>query len=136
MSIRCRRSSAAPTSFEIPSYQRPYSWEEDQVGALFDDVLAAMRRAGERADREPYFLGSLVLIKAPGSSRASGRWSAATTLTLLFPALRDMISREDVRARRLRFRAERPAQTFVAPGRADAPDASGGPTNEPQTLRA
>ena len=85
--------------FEIPSYQRPYSREQDQVGALFDDVLAAMRRAGERADGEPYFLGSLVLIKGPGSSRAQvvDGQQRLTTLTLLFAALRDMITREDVR---------------------------------------
>jgi uncharacterized protein with ParB-like and HNH nuclease domain len=86
--------------FEIPSYQRPYSWEQEQVGELFDDVLAGMRRAGGREDAEPYFLGSLVLIKAPGSPRAQvvDGQQRLTTLTMLFAALRDMISREDVRA--------------------------------------
>lgn len=85
--------------FEIPSYQRPYSWEEDQVGALFDDVLAAMRRAGDRVGGEPYFLGSLVLIKVSGSSSAQvvDGQQRLTTLTLLFAALRDMITRGDVR---------------------------------------
>ncbi len=52
---------------------------------LFDDTLAAMRRAGVRADSEPYFLGSLVLIEAPGSSRADvvDGQQRLTTLTLL-----------------------------------------------------
>ena len=86
--------------FEVPSYQRPYSWEEEQAGELFDDVLAAMQRANGREDAEPYFLGSLVLIKAPGWSRAQvvDGQQRLTTLALLFAALRDMISREDVRA--------------------------------------
>jgi hypothetical protein len=85
--------------FEVPSYQRPYSWEEEQAGELFDDVLAAMRRTGERAGADPYFLGSLVLIKTPGSARAQvvDGQQRLTTLTLLFAALRDMIGREDVR---------------------------------------
>jgi hypothetical protein len=86
--------------FEVPSYQRPYSWEEEQAGELFDDVLGAMRRSGGRAEAEPYFLGSLVLIKAPGSTRAQvvDGQQRLTTLTLLFAALRDMIGRDDVRA--------------------------------------
>jgi len=71
--------------FEIPSYQRSYIWEGEQAGELFDDVLAAMRRANGRENAEPYFLGSLVLIKAPGSSQAQvvDGQQRLTTLTCL-----------------------------------------------------
>jgi len=85
--------------FVVPSYQRPYSWEPEQAGELFDDVFAAMRRVGTTGRPEPYFLGSLVLIKDLGSSQAQvvDGQQRLTTLTLLFAALRDTISREDVR---------------------------------------
>ncbi len=29
--------------FEIPPYQRPYSWTTEHAGELFEDVLTAMR---------------------------------------------------------------------------------------------
>lgn len=113
--------------FEIPSYQRPYSWEEDQVGALFDDVRAATARAGEEADGEPYFLGSLVLIKPSGSSRAQvvDGQQRLTTLTLLFAALRDMITREDVRGslERLLVEPGDPLQNLVEQPRLSVWDA-------------
>lgn len=85
--------------FEIPSYQRPYSWGDEQAGELFEDVLAAVRRARPGV-ADPYFLGSLVLIKKPESARAQvvDGQQRLTTLTLLFAALRDTISSPEIRA--------------------------------------
>lgn len=48
--------------FSIPRYQRPYAWTMEQAGEMFDDLLAASG-AGTPADPEPYFLGSIVLVK-------------------------------------------------------------------------
>lgn len=85
--------------FEVPSYQRPYSWGDEQAGELFEDVLAAVRRARPGV-ADPYFLGSLVLIKKPESARAQvvDGQQRLTTLTLLFAALRDTISSPEIRA--------------------------------------
>ena len=47
--------------FRIPVYQRPYAWDLEHVGELFDDLTTAM----DLGDDEPYFLGSIVLIQAP-----------------------------------------------------------------------
>ena len=73
--------------FEIPMFQRPYAWTTDEVDDLLDDLLFAMRRnAGE-----PYFLGSIVLIKGddPDSQVVDGQ-QRLTTLTMLLCILREL----------------------------------------------
>jgi uncharacterized protein with ParB-like and HNH nuclease domain len=57
-------------AFAIPTYQRPYAWEREQAEALLDDILAALKDATETREAVTYFLGSIVLIKQPGSPEA------------------------------------------------------------------
>lgn len=45
--------------FSIPDYQRPYAWETEQALQLLDDLEDSL----ERNPDEPYFLGSIVLVK-------------------------------------------------------------------------
>ena len=58
--------------FTIPDYQRPYSWTRDQAGQLLDDLLTALgeRSASPGETGDPYFLGSLVLVKKKGRPAA------------------------------------------------------------------
>ena len=42
--------------YMIPDYQRPYSWGDEQVEQLWDDLFSAME---EKSDN--YFLGPLIL---------------------------------------------------------------------------
>ena len=77
--------------FSIPSYQRPYSWKNEQAQDLFDDLISYMRdRSGKIEDAPPYFLGSIVLIKPDNSVSADvvDGQQRLTTLTLLFAAIR------------------------------------------------
>ena len=73
-------------AFEIPVYQRPYAWEEEQVRQLLADLEEAMER------ENAYFLGSIVLIKSPGSPQAKvvDGQQRLTTLTILLSVLRDL----------------------------------------------
>ncbi|MFE7773734.1 DUF262 domain-containing protein [Streptomyces sp. NPDC057445] len=81
--------------FQVPLYQRTYSWGRDQLQRLWEDIgeLVDQHLAGEPA--APHFLGSVVL--APGQIQAGGvqRWLVVdgqqrlTTLMLAFTALRD-----------------------------------------------
>jgi hypothetical protein len=85
--------------FRIPLYQRPYSWGEEQAGALLDDILAFVDPdpAVNLEDLTPYFLGSVVLIKAeerPDAEVVDGQ-QRLTTLTILLAVLRYMIQNED-----------------------------------------
>ncbi|GAA3657262.1 DUF262 domain-containing protein [Streptomyces sp. S1A] len=52
--------------FQIPDYQRPYAWQEEQATQLLTDLLEAL----DRGTDEPYFLGSIVLVKDGGAPRA------------------------------------------------------------------
>lgn len=75
-------------AFSIPAYQRPYRWETTQAGELFDDILTASREA-RGPDSDPYFLGSIVLIKdesAPEADVIDGQ-QRLTTLSLLLAVL-------------------------------------------------
>jgi Protein of unknown function DUF262 len=48
-------------AFTIPTYQRPYSWEESQARELLDDIQSALGDALSTKDPVTYFLGSIVL---------------------------------------------------------------------------
>lgn len=83
-------------AFAIPTYQRPYAWETEQAEALLDDILAALKDATETREAVTYFLGSIVLIKQPGSPEAKvvDGQQRLTTLTILLSVLRDLSSLE------------------------------------------
>jgi hypothetical protein len=74
--------------YEIPPYQRPYSWDKGNVEQLLDDVWEAYE-----ANDEEYFIGSLITIE-----REKGRLydvvdgqQRLTTLNLIFCRLRDAV---------------------------------------------
>ncbi len=81
--------------FSIPRYQRPYAWTTEQAGEMFDDLLLA-GTSGAEADPEPYFLGSIVLVKAENDPQAEvvDGQQRLTTLTILLSALREHVSVE------------------------------------------
>ena len=74
--------------FEIPLYQRPYSWSTEQVDELLDDLLNAM----DRDHQSPYFLGSIVLIKDENDSKSAvvDGQQRLTTLSMLLCVLREL----------------------------------------------
>ncbi|PAE17655.1 hypothetical protein CHH91_02485 [Virgibacillus sp. 7505] len=84
--------------FTIPSVQRPYSWSTDEAGELLDDILEFIRHYDIAENNinnvdEPYFLGSVVLVKNDGpKSEVLDGQQRLTTLTILFSVLRDILS--------------------------------------------
>lgn len=92
-------------AFEIPHYQRPYSWTLEQTGELRDDLSSAMD-AGNGAPIEevpPYFLGAVVLIKPDHASDAKvvDGQQRLTTLKRQRPACAAGRSHRRQRARRV-----------------------------------
>ena len=81
--------------FRIPDYQRPYAWEVEQALQLLDDLVEAV---GKR-DEEPYFLGSMVLVKRDGvaNSEVIDGQQRLTTLTILLAIVRDLASPGGIR---------------------------------------
>lgn len=77
--------------FHIPEYQRPYRWGVDHVLQLLSDLEEAL----DRGESEPYFLGSLVLVRRSDTSYdvIDGQ-QRLTTLTILFAVLRELADDE------------------------------------------
>ena len=87
-------------AFTIPPYQRPYAWEPEHASELLEDLLDAM---GPNSSSEGlYFLGSIVLVKSPGSPEAKvvDGQQRLTTLTILFSVLRDLTGDLELKIRR------------------------------------
>ncbi|MEV6417961.1 DUF262 domain-containing protein [Kribbella sp. NPDC051718] len=76
--------------FSIPNYQRPYAWGTEEAMQLLDDLAHALDQNRD----EPYFLGSIVLVKDPATPAASviDGQQRLTTLTILLAVLRDLSS--------------------------------------------
>lgn len=78
--------------FRIPSYQRPYAWTTEHASELLDDITTACGKTGDIGNASPYFLGSIVLIKAPQAPEADvvDGQQRLTTITILLCVLRDL----------------------------------------------
>lgn len=76
--------------FSIPRFQRPYSWDDDNIQDLWDDVMSAKG--------EDYFIGSMVVYREGKQefSVVDGQ-QRLTTITLLLCAIRDAFARLDER---------------------------------------
>ena len=74
--------------YEIPPYQRPYSWKTENIQQLLEDVWEAFE-----SDDSEYFIGSLITIEKVKNLRydvVDGQ-QRLTTLNLIFARLRDHI---------------------------------------------
>jgi hypothetical protein len=47
--------------FFVPLYQREYTWEEDNINQLFDDLLLGIRELADNNDNATTFLGTAIL---------------------------------------------------------------------------
>lgn len=82
-------------TYQIPPYQRPYSWETENVEALLEDLWEAFIRSDDE-----YFIGSLITARVENneSYEVIDGQQRLTTLNLIFAALRDCI--HDVNAKK------------------------------------
>ena len=80
--------------FSIPMYQRPYAWTTEHAEELLLDIIDFMGSgSGPVEELDPYFLGSIVLIKSdsrPEAEVVDGQ-QRLTTLTILLAAIRESL---------------------------------------------
>jgi alkylated DNA nucleotide flippase Atl1 len=88
---------AGKKQFQVPLFQRPYSWEETQLKQLWSDVLEQAGLIAEQSGGSTHFLGSVVHAPAPLNTMAfphalvvDGQ-QRLTTLSLALAALRDHV---------------------------------------------
>jgi len=80
--------------YEIPSYQRPYSWGKENVQELLEDVWEAFE-----ANEPEYFIGSVITVEREKDRLydvVDGQ-QRLTTLNLVFARLRDAIANEQAK---------------------------------------
>ena len=51
--------------YNIPNYQRPYSWNNEQLDTLWDDLTDAYNNKDKQKE---YFLGAIIVIPSPDST--------------------------------------------------------------------
>jgi uncharacterized protein with ParB-like and HNH nuclease domain len=74
--------------YQIPDYQRPYSWDKENISDLIEDLVSAF----SRSDNENYFCGSIVLVENNSDNRfdvIDGQ-QRITTFTIMACVFRDL----------------------------------------------
>ncbi len=76
--------------YQIPDYQRQYSWKDEQVAQLWDDIYEAYQNNKDDSTTDTnYFLGSLIVIaKGNGLEDIVDGQQRITTLMILLCVLR------------------------------------------------
>ena len=82
--------------YQMPIYQRPYSWDEERVEQLWSDILEAYENNVEDDSIDQnYFLGSLIVVKKGSDAyEVVDGQQRLTTLTILFCVIRDLCSKQ------------------------------------------
>ena len=89
--------------YEIPAFQRDYSWSEQHAQRLLDDIVSACDIARESSEPLPFFLGTMLFVDSdePDSSIRSALvvdgQQRLITLTILVSVLRDQVAAEHKR---------------------------------------
>lgn len=93
--IAVGRLLSGHAAFQIPAFQRDYSWGEEQADHLLDDIIAGAENAGAASPALPLFLGTMLFV-ASDDPAASIRTNFVVdgqqrliTLTILIAVLRD-----------------------------------------------
>lgn len=79
-------------NLSVPTYQRSYAWDNEQINEYWDDVMTAFSEGGSE-----YFLGTIVLTTDGRSSRMNiidGQQRLATT-SIMLAAIRNVFSQKD-----------------------------------------
>lgn len=82
--------------YTVPSYQREYVWQQEQVNRLLEDILEA-KGDFPRTDEGDYFIGSIVVCESKNQNEGSvleviDGQQRLTTLIVILCAIRDRIT--------------------------------------------
>ena len=82
--------------YRIPLYQRTYSWRQEQLERLWEDLVKLTEDRHQGGPSATHFIGSLVLAPSPNIGPAGlqeflvvGGQQRLTALTILLAAIRD-----------------------------------------------
>lgn len=118
--------------YQIPAFQRDYSWTDSEAQRLYDDINTACETARQSVEPLPFFLGTMLFVGSdePQSSVRSALvidgQQRLITLTVLIAVLRDLVADEHAAALQSRIADPSPPEPddgdglHVRPRAADA----------------
>lgn len=82
----------ANSLYQIPKYQRPYSWQDEQVDKLWDDITTSFQNnKDDHLVDYNYFLGSIIVVpQSNGYQDVVDGQQRLTTLMILLCVVRDL----------------------------------------------
>lgn len=90
-------TSGQEVPFVIPEYQRPYSWGEDEICTLFDDLWNFSIERGKEDGAKSYFLGCVVSYHENSERQIIDGQQRITSLFLLLRAIFARLESEDAK---------------------------------------
>ena len=91
-------TSGQDVPFVIPEYQRPYSWSDDEICTLFDDIWEFSIDRTQPDGAKSYFLGCVVSYAENGERQIIDGQQRITSLFLLLRAVFAMLENEETRS--------------------------------------
>lgn len=88
-------TSGQDIPFVIPEYQRPYSWSDDEIITLFDDLWEFSVERTQPDGAKNYFLGCVVSYEENGERQIIDGQQRITSLFLLLRAVFSMLEKDD-----------------------------------------
>ena len=88
-------NSGQEVMFLIPEYQRPYSWSDDEIITLFDDLWDFSIDRTKPNGAKSYFLGSIVSYSQDGVRQIIDGQQRITSLFLLLRAIYAKLENEE-----------------------------------------
>lgn len=88
-------ASGQATPFVIPEYQRPYSWSDDEIITLFEDLWEFSIERTQTDGAKNYFLGCVVSYEENGERQIIDGQQRITSLFLLLRAVFSMLEHDD-----------------------------------------
>lgn len=87
-------TSGQEIPFVIPEYQRPYSWSDDEIITLFEDLWDFSIERTHNDGAKSYFLGCIVSYEEDGKRQIIDGQQRITSLFLLLRAVFSMLEQE------------------------------------------
>lgn len=91
-------TSGQDVPFVIPEYQRPYSWGDDEICTLFDDIWGFSIDRTQPNGANTYFLGCVVSYTENGEKQIIDGQQRITSLFLLLRAVFAMLEKEETKS--------------------------------------
>lgn len=88
-------TSGQDVPFVIPEYQRPYSWSDDEIITLFEDLWEFSIERMQPEGAKNYFLGCVVSYEENGERQIIDGQQRITSLFLLLRAVFSMLENDD-----------------------------------------